>query len=383
MNKYRLFAAVGDIDDAFITRAADDTRLKTEFAARKKRRRRVAALVAACLAVAFVGAVYVQIDLNYFVASCGSSLGTLVDGVYYYRDINAGFYAFDPATGESELLISELFHDLDSARINDYGIYYRTGGRRNLVVRVHETGETKTLYKASPSEWTHTNIYELYEDKVIFTLYNKELEHRTVLVLDARTGEVLETLQNLQSYQDRSLTVPYPVGSRNIAWQHDMEISDHYLVENGRPILVNGHKLSLGGEYTLNTYAGESLIAHFYRMPGDEIDLPNLNYVLIRPNGENILIPNGFAVVGGTDDYLFGHLPNALTTHTSRPLYAYRIETGETFALIPDYEMQALTTDGTYLYATAPWSSHTDVYRLDYQADGTLSGVTLVDTIGE
>ncbi len=368
MTKTQLFAAVGGIGDDLVTRPTVPA-----APARPRKSRRplaIAASVAACLLLTLAAVIYVQIDLNYFVASCAGTPGTIVDGLYYFKDVNSGIYVYDPATGKSELVISELFHDLDGARINSYGVYYRTADRRNLTVRVHATGETKTLYKSS-SGWTHTSISELYEDTVLFTLHNKEQSTRHVLLLDAQTGEVLDSSGAI------AFSVPYPVGDRNIAKQNESGSSLRYLTEDGEPILVDDYKLNVGDVYSHNLYAGDSLIAYYWRGDGSR------QFVLLRPSGENLKIEHDFEVVAGTNDYLFGHLPTGLTTHTASPLYAYSIATGETFILISDYQMQELTTDGTYLYATAPWSSHTDVYRLDYAEGGTLTGVTLIDTIGE
>ncbi len=376
----QLYAAVGGIGDDLITRARDDDRLRRMNQRRRTRRavRAVWISVAACLLLTFIGGLWVQIDMNRFMASCGGRSGTLVHGTYYFYDPNSGFYAYTPG-GEPIRLVSELFHDLEGVRVNGYGVYYTEKSRRNLVVRVHETGKTVTLYRADSDEYTHTAIHEIYEESILFMLYNKELSYRTLLLIDGRTGEVLETLFEKQPYDAYCADIPYPVGERRVALRSDPAHPLRHLVENGEPILADGHYLFIGDEYNHNRYAGDSLIAGFYRDRDDDPTLSNRSFVLIRPNGENILIPNGFSVIGGTDDYLFGRPADA----DLRTLWSYHIETGAVTLLIPEYTMQEITTDGVHLYATAPWSAHADVYRLNYAEDGTLTGLSLIDIVGE
>ncbi len=383
MTRMQLFSAVGDMGEDLISRATDDRYAGTPDAARahgsrpssKRTRRRVAVAVAACLLVAFVGAIYVQVDLNYFAASCGASLGTIEDGVYYYRDINAGFYAYDPATGRTQRLVGELFHNLDGIRVNGYGSYYTASGRLHLKMRLHETGETVTLYTASADEYTHTGVTEIYEDTLLFSLYNKHEYYRTILLLDARTGEVLETLCDREPYRQVQFTTPYPVGERHIGYAY-VEGYGSYVTEDGEPLLIDGQQVVIGTRYGTHTYAGDSLVVNY------TLDNPyGHQYILLRPNGENVKVQNRFEVIAGTNEYLFG-FPNE-SQDAQDTLCAYRIDTGETVVLIENYRMQEVATDGTYLFATAPWSHHTDVYRLVYTADGTLTGVTLVDIIGD
>ncbi len=374
MNKHQLFAAVGGVGDDLVSRNHPVERARVS---RPRRARRAALLaLAACLILTFASLIWVQIDRNRFVASCGGSPGTISNGTYYFYDINSGFYAYTPG-GEPTCLVSEMFHDLEGIRVNSYGTYYTTAGRRNLVVRIHETGETVTLYRADRSDYTHTRISEIYEDTILFMLYNKDLEYRTLLCLDARTGELLETLLERQPYDAYRADIPYPVGDRNIALRNDPANPLRHLVEDGEPILWEDHFLTIGDVYGNNHYAGKSLITGFYldHENGDR----TRNYVLLRPDGENILVQDAFEVVGGTDDYLFGRPRGA----EFRTLWSYCIATGEVALLIEDYRKQEIVTDGIHLYATAPWSSQADVYRLDYSENGVLLGLTLMDTIGE
>ncbi len=372
MTKAQLFAAVGDIGDDLVARAADTARLADMYAKRKKSRRRTAAIIAACLLVAFVGAIYVQIDLNYFVASCGGSPGTLVNGIYYYRDINSGLYAYDPATGKFDLLISELFNSFDFVNINTYGIYYVGANDHDIKLRIHETGKTVTLYRETSDDYSHTSIEALDENTVTCILHSGDARYRTVLVLDALTGEILDTPIDHLPYDEGDMSIPYPVGDRNIA-RYTHQLGSSYLTEDGEPLLIDGEPVYHGTPYG-SDYAGESLIARYNKN--------GTHYLLLRPSGENLLLPPDFEVYGGTNDYLFGRLPSPISIH-NRPLHAYEIATGRFFALIPSYDMQEIITDGTHLYTAAPWASHTDVYRLDYTPDGTLTGATRIDTIGD
>ncbi len=387
MTKTQLFTAVGGIGDDLVTRATtpasapatDAARPHAPRASRHKTRRRITAAVAACLLVAIIGAIYVQIDLNYFVAACGGAPGTIANGRYYYYDLNAGYFVYDPATGESEMLVSELFHDLERGAVNEYGFYYTAMGSRQLKCRVHETGETVTLYEAPRDEWTHTVITELYEDAILYTLYNKDLRVRTLLLLDARSGKVLETIADRMPYGVEDYTIPYPVGDRHIGRTTDLDRTNlRHITEDGEPIRLNGHYLAVGDAVGHNKYAGDSLIASYMK---DGTSTGGQQFALIRPNGNDILIDPSFDVFGGTNDYLFGHLTTDKAPYDT--VYSYHIATGETAVLIADYQMQEITTDGTYLYASAPWGRATEVYRLDYAADGTLIGAMLIDSIGD
>ncbi len=376
MNKQQLFAAVGAIGDDLVSRNQSADRPNTHRRRARRGFRIAVASVAACLALTFAALIWIQVDNNRFVASCGGSPGTVVDGTYYFYDLNSGFYAYTPG-GEPIRLVSELFHDLEGIRVNGYGTYYTVSGRRDLVVRIHDTGETVTLYRSDRGDYTHTRIHEIYEDTVLFMLYNKDLEYRTLLRLDARTGEVLETLFEKQPYNAYRADIPYPVGERDIALRNDPANPLRHLVEDGEPILWEEHFLTIGDVYGHNHYAGGSLIAGFSRT--NEDGSSTKNFVLLRPDGESILVQDAFEVVGGTDDYLFGRPHGA----DLRTLWSYCIATGEVTLLIEDYRKQEITTDGIHLYATAPWSGQADVYRLDHTEQGTLRALTLIDTIGE
>lgn len=385
MTKAQLLAAVGGIGDDLVTRctpegltpATDDTRVLTPRTNRQKTRRRITAAVAACLLVAFLSAIYVQIDLNYFTAACGGSPGTIAAGRYYYYNRNAGYFAYDPATGESELLVSKLFRDLEGGRVNEYGFYYTALDSHHLKVRVHETGETVTLYEADFDAWTHTGITELYEETLLYTLYNKDRRYRTILLLDAVNGEVLETVADRLPYGVENYTIPYPVGDRNIGKTTVLDKTTlRHITEDGEPLLLDGQYLGIGDAMGNNLYAGDSLIAGYWK---NGTSTGGQQFALIRPDGRDILIDPAFEVFGGTNDYLFGRLYG----DERSALWMYDITTGQTAILIEHYTMQEITTDGTYLFATAPWSHTTEVYRLDYAEGGTLLGVTLIDTIGD
>ncbi len=381
MTRLAFAQSLGGIGDDLITRVQDTDRLTAYRKATVKTRRRRRGILAASLALVLVCSILVQIDLNYFVASCGGSSGTIEEGIYYYRDINRGLYAYDPATGESDLVLGELFRDLDDVHVSPYGIYYTSRNGLTLKFRDRKTGKTRTLYTASSKDWTHARIESVSLSSIIYRLYNKEERHSTTLSLCPLTGSVQETLADRIPY-DAEWYHFISLGERRLTWVHtksgeglpDSGITvGSYLAEEGEPLLIDGHYCSPAfGED--GSYIGINLLVSY------RIDGHTNSYALLTPGGETILVEENFQVFAGAGDYLYGFPADDTLRNT---LYAYRISTGETAPLIPGFKMYSVVTDGIYMYAYGPWSRTQDVYRLDYDPTGRLVGVTSVGTVGE
>ncbi|MCD8367169.1 MAG: hypothetical protein LUC48_04000 [Clostridiales bacterium] len=350
MRAETLLYAIGEVNEDFVADAA----------AKPGRRRPWVRWIAAaaCLCLVACGGFLCLYQLGYLTASCGGTIGTLVDGDYYFHSQHYGICVY--AEGETTLLVSDLQRWDSEWFVDEYGIYYTGADKRTLYVRVHETGETEALYVAS-SDWTHAGIEAVAEDGVYFHLYDKEGSISSIVLVNPRTGEA-ETVNGPESYEDMSVTVLYHVGEREIAVTEQLG-NVVSVTENGEAIDL-GEQYALGSLYGDNLYAGDSLI--FLRWIEAE-ERTVCCCTLLRPDGTDLLIED-FEVLGGNNEYLFGYsYDEALGGYDTASLYAYALDTGEVTLLLEDYGMEEVEVSGNLLYTTAPWASSTDCYTLSVE----------------
>lgn len=138
MRPETLLYAIGEVDDAAV-QDARDPKLK------RPHRWRRWLVTAACLCLAVLGIWTARrVDyLDFLRTGCAASIGTVVDGDYYYHVRHRGLYRYDPETGERKRVLSTFWYD--SYQVNKYGVYYTDG--KSLYVLEHAAKKRTLLYR--------------------------------------------------------------------------------------------------------------------------------------------------------------------------------------------------------------------------------------------
>ncbi len=376
-----LTRAVGDIGDDLVSRVHKEDHRATVQLASKKQQYRLRALTASVISLLLLSLLYLSLDLHVLSSQTEGARPVTVGGIYYYHDIHRGIYAYDPTTGERDLILGELFHSIDGIYVNEEGLYYTDFKGRTLRVRDHETGKSRILYRTTRDDCTHAELERVDGDSLVYCLYNRNEQCSTVLRLDARTGEVLETIADRLAY-DADRLDRIAVGERALTWirsktgvqSGDMTINS-YITENGAPVFV-------GDSYC--TPAFDQPLVLNNGLPVKYGPWESIAYfALLMADGTAVCLPTDFDVAAGAGDYLYGFWEKS--NGNNQDLYAYCISTGKTLCLMKEYDIhfntRYLVTDGTYLYAGNRSLTKYDVYRLSYDESGNLCGMTPIAVI--
>lgn len=327
---------------------------------------RTAVIAAAALLVIFCGA-----NLLPFLfqgAGCSSPIGTIVDGVYYYYEPHRGVYAYE-GFGRSRKVLSAF--GTDWWEVNDYGIYYTHGNR--LSVRPHGSRKKQLLLKADG--WTHLADLRLLPDGSVGATALRGDGTQTEFLLDGRTGELLrEPAPPHSIFDPPEAETRFALGERRLElvplFPEDPHAASRLdLRENGVSLLPEGcwvtrdihftpgERLLLLGE----TKEDSRFIAVFTPQGEHFFPMESSYYSSIFQN-----VVGDFLFYPGSD----GPAALSLLSGESRALPADRKTVSELYYF---------TTDGRLLYATAPWESPQECWRVEYGADGFPARLVLLD----
>lgn len=360
-----VLAAMSELDDRYIMEA-----ITYKSAGIRKLKRGL--LVAAVFVLCLTGGIHVGLRYDHFLAGCSAYPGQIIDGVYYYHVQHEGVYSYMPGSNPQKLLSTFRY---DSYLVNDYGIYYKDG--RRIYVQEHETGERRRLYWANPFLYTHIGFSLQQDGNVIVTLYNKHKEIVREVLLDGRTGEVLETVMEA-TYDEAALVyysnTHFQVGSREIVLME--ENGDFTVTEKGQPIGAGEISLLTVSRWSAE-YIGDSL---WFRIVEETDEMENdgiMPMLVIYPDGgaERKEICPLFGVVSGNHDYLFWNL------NSSNTMWCYDVKAEESWELTVDNDMTIydLETDGKYLYSCVPWGDFQALWEIVYDEAGKPIAMHLLD----
>jgi hypothetical protein len=312
--------------------------------------------VAACLCLIIAGTINTMLRFDYFKAGCSAWPGTIVDGTYYYNVPHRGVYSYTPG-GNSKMLLSAYWED--GWLVNEYGLYYVQG--RSLFVQDIETGNTRKLYSTSLTDSTHIGFTLQQDGNIILTVYNKNTEIKSELLLDGKTGEMLQTVMEPTSYDNDDLSYSkanYQVGNRRLQLVLISGEDNYDLLENGKSILPENITVS---HYSV-TYYGDNL---WFNCSSNEDGASKLMFV-VRPDGNDklITIPSHY-YSAGTNEYLFYQSDN-------NAVWCLEIASGDTWQLNADTDVEVyeLATDGKCLYTCVPWNDGQACWKLECDKDG-------------
>ena len=363
--------------------------LLTECGARRQRPKRswrTALVKAACIALVLFSGIYVAGRFDYSLgAGCASSPGTIADGRYYYHVRHSGVWCYDPAMGTSERVLSTFWYD--GYAVNSYGIYYRRG--ETLYVQVHETGERIKLYTA-PRDCTRLFFSLLGDGRIDVQLrFNSDVMLWSEYLLDGRTGGLLEVRQEYASsgagfeqfYENTHLTLGgyeftlVPGGQRADGVDLYRLLRDGEDVTPEETLFDQGFFVLRGGQYALVGCVRDGKLTHDMLCLGADGSVTTLR------------CPNTRSYVAAADGFVFyDQYEWQLAEQRYVGVGCHDIAAGEEWLLTVDRtgltrELYDYTTDGTYLYACAPWSSAHTVWRLVSGEDGRPAALEYVDTL--
>lgn len=355
MKELRLLLALGEIAPKYAEEAANA----------KPRRRWTRVLAAAACLCLVVGTAGMFIHrLGFFQAGCSAWPGEFVEGRYYYTVQHSGLYCWNGET--TEKVLGAFWYD--GKLVNDYGIYYKRG--RSLYVKVHDTGKSRKLYTAPLLNCSHIG-FSFYGEDVVVRVYNKWKKYASEVLLDGKTGELLEEVTPQIPYSDLydNLTFSdthFLVGERELVLVPGADDYSLLLTENGQSLLPEGQTVSVYA----NRY-GEEL--WFDLRDGD--DTVKTVYIA-RANGEDTLLEcacNYSGTVAGGYAYWVKSEPGevwCMDTHTGE---SWRLETDV------DMEFYELSTDGVHLVSCVPWDDYQALWRVEYGENSRPAALILLD----
>ena len=292
VNREELYRAIGELDEALLERS--------EKASSGKKGLRRLLLAVACMGLLIMGVRETIDRFDLFRMGCSTTAGTLVDGVYYYRESHNGLWQYTPEEG-SRKIVSEW--DMDGWQVNTYGVYYSQG--RGLYVREHESGKKRCLFKAGFWESSFIN-FSLQEDgNVVVSVHNTRKNTIYQVLLDGVTGLVLEQVTDILPYPSYEVLLysesHFQVGDRQITLVPLEGRNNCDVLENGVSLLKEGERVN----FWMGTYYGDNLFLRFR----DEENPMFIHYLVLRPDGnDSELISIGGIPLAGTNDYLFNSL---------------------------------------------------------------------------
>ena len=138
--------------------------------------------------------------------------GDIVDGDYYYYYPHSGVWRY--SDGKVKKLISAYW--MRGYDVNENGLYYDDYSA-NLYRMDLKTLKKKKIYSASDA--THI-YYDLKDDgTVVVTVYNSKKRYQYDVLIDGKTGEVLERLTDKTSYDapdEPDSDLHYIIGDRDM-----------------------------------------------------------------------------------------------------------------------------------------------------------------------
>ena len=362
MKPLDLLDIIGEVSDDYIDNAKKQTKRKSSKKAKWLS-------IAACFILIVSGTwnAFDRLDYQFMSAGCSGYPGMIVDGTYYYMQPHKGIMSYTPG-GESKLQLHTFW--CEEWDVNEYGIYY--WNNLSLYVKPHDSDKRIKLHSSNWFECSHIR-FDLREDgNVIFIGYNKRTEKRFELLLDGKTGELIETVMEPTTYDDFEIAYSdahKTIGGREVVLMETDQNSQLYkLTESGTNLLPDG---MLVRKYSAEYWGG----VLWFDVWAENSNASEQMFVLLYPDGktELVTLPNEY-YYGGNDSFLFNPGDDG-------QIWCTDVSTAETWGLPmdADIDFHDLESDGTYLYSTAPWKEEQTCWKIVYSNDGKPAALELVN----
>lgn len=348
-----LLDMIGNVDDNIIEEAKQKKK-----AALPRWTRWLA--TAACLCLILGGTFNTLYRFGYFKLGCGSLAGDIVDGDYYYYYPHSGVWRY--SDGKAKKLISAYW--MRGYDVNENGLYYDDYSA-NLYRMDLKTLKKKKIYSASDA--THI-YYDLKDDgTVVVTVYNSKKRYQYDVLIDGKTGEVLERLTDKTSYDapdEPDSDLHYIIGDRNIVLVPIGEASEQKYMptENGKALLPEGRWVN-DGIYDMSDDV-KAFGVYNDNDGGPDVESEML---MIFANGKTDLRPE--------EHYVYGHYPTEhIYLYVGRDqstIWCYDYTSDEKWQLKVDTEhsFYSIVNDDDMLYSCEPWNHDQAAWKIIYEGN--------------
>ncbi len=356
-----LLDMIGNVDDNIIEEAKQKKK-----AALPRWTRWLA--TAACLCLILGGTFNTLYRFGYFKLGCGSLAGDIVDGDYYYYYPHSGVWRY--SDGKAKKLISAYW--MRGYDVNENGLYYDDYSA-NLYRMDLKTLKKKKIYSASDA--THI-YYDLKDDgTVVVTVYNSKKRYQYDVLIDGKTGEVLERLTDKTSYDapdEPDSDLHYIIGDRDIVLVPIGEASEQKYMptENGKALLPEGRWVH-DGIYDMSDDV-KAFGVYNDNDGGPDVESEML---MIFANGKTYLKPKEEApFYKGTIGHILLYTAYDHTENNENDIagiWCYDIESEEKWQLETDTEhsFYNFTNDNEMLYSCEPWNHDQAAWKIIYEGN--------------
>ena len=328
-------------------------------------RKRFLALAGICIVLAvFTAGFFVAGRLDFYLSGSDyvgcedTEKAAFVEGEYYYKVEHSGIWKGTP--GKEHCRVLHTFWE-DTWDVNPYGVYYIQG--HTLGVMPHETGERQMLYEADPSFCKRMDMDLMTDGNVLLTLENTDNRLRTRMILDGRSGEVLETVEEKYNYANTEYEI-YRIGNRVLECRRTVTGSDYDLLENGVSILPENTSV----KYQNAEKIGDAI---WFYTSSDYSEV----YVVRADGRDNLLQrPQGWYIgESAAGDYVF------YNTDEFAHIYCLDTTTGRRWEMEADSDINVgqVITDGNYMVTF--YKQGRALWKIAKNADGVPIGMELMD----
>jgi hypothetical protein len=296
--------------------------------------------VAACVIVLAAAAAIAAPQL-FSRGKCGGSIGTIVDGRYYYGTTN-GYYVYTPEDNS----FTRLTGSETEERVDEISIVYTKG--KSVYSADRNTGTVLNKFTASSENCTHVSLHSMDTETITIWLCNGDEDNDQHLVtLDRESFEPVS--EEYVSWDELVSDRPYEVG--------ELE----YTVESGSDgldlICGDNSVLPEGASFYLAKYIGDNLVVS-YKNDGVLLEL------LITPQAEVLELPDGNYLTG-CNNYLVFNNDNSLGE-----LNVFDLESRATSLLHSGTEVYTAVTDGTWIFTNSPSAVGEMIcWKIEYDVD--------------
>ena len=363
MKANNLLDMIGDVDDNIIEEAKQR---KKATVPRWTKWIATAACLCLILGGIAVGAFNTLYRLGYFSLGCSASPGYILDGDYYYHVRHRGLWRY--SNGKSEKLIGDYW--MRDYTLSENCLYYDDYSA-NLYRIDLQTLKKKKIYSASNA--THID-YTLKDDgKVIVTVYNSKKRYYYDVLIDGKTGEVLEHLTDKISYDvpdEPDTILHYTIGERDIILVTIGEASEkkYMPTENGKSLLPEG---SWVHDFIYN-FSDEVKSFDVYNGTDENKESEIL---IIFADGETLLKPKEEdTFYQGTIGHILLYMAYDDTEKKESDIsgiWCYDIESEEKWQLKTntEYSFYYFTNDDEMLFSCEPWNHDHAAWKIIYEGN--------------
>ncbi len=329
--------------------------------------------VAACLLLAAVGSINTLLRFDYFKAGCGAMPGTIVGNEYYYEVLHSGVWRY--SNNGTEKVLSAYWEE--GWLVNESGLYYKSG--KSLYRMDLKTLDKEKIY--SSAEGTHIGFDLSDRGNVIVTEYDKNEKYAYQVLIDGKTGEVLEQLTDRVSYSNLKqlyTRLNYRIGERRIALVPitDTEDDKYMPTENGDALLPEG---SWVGSYGYGI-GDEVLYFGVFSGSGARGESETL---IIFADGHTILLPQDLRYYKGAVGHILLYVDHDNPENygiNGGGVWCYDTDSEERWQLKIDADCKfySFVNNDVTLYSCVPWNYDQTAWKIVYEGDRPVS-LQLID----